>query len=227
MSTALRHILLWWRILPPWLRKLVAMAGIITLAKVVIQIAIQIRPRITPPAAGFILHSTARRRYRNFDRTLRPLQLHDELRVLEVGGGTGAFTIPLAHAVGPSGSVYSIEVQSGMLEQQKQRIRASGIRNVWLYQADALALPFANAAFDRAVVIACLPMLPDKHRALRELRRVLKPDGLLLVSEELIEPEYVPVAVTRRWCTQAGFQQVALHRQLFFYVLVFRNRHDE
>src|SRR5919202_3454627 len=84
MSTALRHILFWWRILPPWLRKLVAMAGIITLAKVVIQIAIQIRPRITPPAAGFILHSTARRRYRNFDRTLRPLQLHDELRVLEV-----------------------------------------------------------------------------------------------------------------------------------------------
>jgi ubiquinone/menaquinone biosynthesis C-methylase UbiE len=70
-------------------------------------------------------------------------------------------------------------------------------------------------------------MLPDKQRALRELRRVLKPDGLLLVSEELIEPEYVPVGVTRRWCTQAGFQQVAVHRELFFYVLVFRNRHDE
>jgi hypothetical protein len=56
---------------------------------------------------------------------------------------------------------------------------------------------------------------------------VLKPDGLLLVSEELIEPEYVPVGVTRRWCTQAGFQQAAVHRELFFYVLVFRNRHDE
>ena len=227
MSTALRHILLWWRILPPWLRKPVAAATIIMLAKVAIQIAIQIRPRITPPAAGFILHSTARRRYRNFDRTLRPLQLQNGLRVLEVGSGTGAFTIPLADTLGPAGSIYSIEVQSSMLEQQKQRIRASGVTNARLYQADALALPFANAAFDRAVVIACLPMLPDKQRALRELRRVLKPDGLLLVSEELIEPEYVPAAVTRRWCTQTGFQQVAVHRELFFYVLVFRNRHDE
>ena len=227
MSAALRHILLCWRILPPWLRKLVAAAGIVTLAKVAIQIAIQIRPRITPPGAGFILHSAARRRYRNFDRTLRPLQLQNGLRVLEVGSGTGAFTIPLADTLGPAGSVYSIEVQSGMIEQQKQRIRASGVTNAWLYQADALALPFASAAFDRAVVIACLPMLPDKQRALRELRRVLKPDGLLLVSEELIEPEYVPAAVTRRWCTQAGFQQVAVHRELFFYVLVFRNRHDE
>ncbi|HZB96514.1 MAG TPA: class I SAM-dependent methyltransferase [Herpetosiphonaceae bacterium] len=226
MSAAL-YIRQLWRIVRPWLRKLVAMAGIVTLAKVAIQIAIQIRPRITPPGAGFILHSAARRRYRNFDRTLRPLQLQNGLRVLEVGGGTGAFTIPLADAVGSSGSVYSIEVQGGMLEQQEQRIRASGVTNAWLYQADALALPFANAAFDRAVVIACLPMLSDKQRALRELRRVLKPDGLLLVSEELIEPEYVPVGVTRRWCTQAGFQQVAVHRELFFYVLVFRNRHDE
>src|SRR5919199_6060397 len=73
MSAALQHILLWWRILPPWLRKPVAAASIITLAKITIQIAIQIRPRITPPGAGFILHSAARRRYRNFDRTLRPL----------------------------------------------------------------------------------------------------------------------------------------------------------
>jgi ubiquinone/menaquinone biosynthesis C-methylase UbiE len=227
MSAVLRHILLWWKRLPPGLRRLVAVAGITTLAKVVIQIAIQIRPRITPPAAGFILHSAARRSYRDFDRTLRTLRLQNGLRVLEVGGGTGAFTIPLAHAVGPAGSVYSVEVQSGMLEQQERRIRASGITNARLYQADALALPFANAAFDRAVVIACLPMLPDKQRALRELRRVLKPDGLLLVSEELIEPEYVPVAVTRRWCTEAGFRQVAVHRELFFYVLVFRNRRNE
>ncbi len=199
------------------------MGGIATLAKVAVQVYIQVRPHITPPAAGFILHSTARRRYRSFDRTLRPARLAEGLRVLEVGGGTGAFTLPLAAAVGETGSVFSIEIQRGMLDQQKRRVRAARAANVSLSQADALALPFAAAAFDRAVVIACLPMLLDKQRALQELRRALKPGGLLLVSEELFEPEYVPVAVTLRWCTQAGLRQVDAHREVLFYALVFRN----
>lgn len=209
-----------WKALPRWARRLVLGASGIVLAKLAVQALIQIRPRITPPACGFLLDSPLRMWYRGSERTLRPLQLAAGQRVLEVGGGTGAFTMLLGHAVGPAGGVYSIELQKGMLARQKRRVRAHATPNVWLHQADALALPFTDASFDRAVLIACLPMLPDKQRALLEIRRVLRPGGLLAVSEEIIEPEYVPLAVTRAWCRRAGFQEVGVQREALFYTLV-------
>ena len=213
----------WWKGLRPSAQALVAVVGLAGLFKVGAQVAIQIRPRITPPGVGFLLHSRARRYYRNTSRTFRPLQLCNGLRVLEVGGGTGFFTVPLAERVGPDGAVYSVELQRGMLAQQKKRVGASGAANAWLHQANALDLPFADSSFDRAVLIALLPMLSDKRRALQEIRRVLKPGGLLAVSEELPEPEYVPPIVTRRWGRQAGFEEVAVHREPWFYTVVFRN----
>jgi ubiquinone/menaquinone biosynthesis C-methylase UbiE len=207
---------------------LVVMAcGLLMLVKVAVQVYIQLRPRITPPAMGWILHSRARRLYRSFDRTLHYLDLQPGQRVLEVGGGTGAFTLPMAQAVAPDGLVYSIEIQPGMLRQQRRRVAAGNGSNIRLHQADARRLPFGNGVFDRAALIACLPMISNKQLALSELRRVLKPDGLLLVSEELVEPEYVPLAVTRRWCKRAGFQEVAMYRDALFYSLVLRSHRAE
>lgn len=199
---------------------LLACAALGVLAKIAVQLYIQLRPRITPPAVGWLLHSKARQRYRSFERTVGYLGLAPEQRVLEVGGGTGAFTMPVAAAVQPGGIVCSVELQAGMLAQQRRRVAASGLPNIRLHRADAHRLPFRPAVFDRVVVIACLPMLADKQQALRELRRVLEPSGLLIVSEELIEPEYVPLAVTRAWCRRAGFREVAAYRDPFFYTLI-------
>ncbi len=206
-----------------WARRLAGLAAIAGLVKIAVQVFIQVSPRITPPAAGFLLHSRARLRYRNVDATLAPLDLRPGQHVLEVGGGTGTWTLPLAERVAPHGRVASIELQRGMLLQQARRLEGAAGRPIHLHQANALDLPFADASFDRALMVAVLPMLPDKQRALREVRRVLRPGGLLAVSEELIEPEYVPLAVTERWCRRAGFEQFEAQRTFWFYTLVARN----
>ncbi len=213
----------WSSVLRRWSLVVGRWSLLVVALKIAIGIYIQLCPRITPPAVGPFLHSRLRRRYRGLDRTLRPMRLHNGLRVLEVGGGAGAYTPPIAAAIAPSGAVYSLDLQAAMLRQQRRHIVASNTQNVLLSQADAHALPFAPDSFDRAVLIAVLPMVDDKQRVLSELRRVLKPDGLLIVSEELLEPEYVPLALTRRWCTWAGFVEVAAHREWWFYTLVFRN----
>jgi ubiquinone/menaquinone biosynthesis C-methylase UbiE len=212
-----------WRRLPRWVRLGLVATSVAGFLKAGVQVLIQVSPRITPPAASFLLHSQLRLRYRNIDQTIAQLQLTPTLRVLEIGGGTGTFTIPLAQAVAPTGALWSIELQLAMLRQQDRRVTQAGVTNAHLHQANALHLPFVDAGFDRVVMIAVLPMLPDKQQALREARRVLKPGGLLAVSEELIEPEYVPLALSRRWCRQAGFEHHVTYRTLWFYLLLFRN----
>lgn len=198
------------------------LAVLLATAKITLQVYIQIRPSITPPAVGAFLHSRLRRRYRGVERTLAPIGLRPGLRILEVGSGTGAYTLPISAAVAPTGSVSSIELQTGMLHQQRRHLQLAGATNVWLAQADAQALPFHCDVFDRAVLIAVLPMVKDKQRVLAEIRRVLRRDGLLIVSEEFLEPEYVPRSVIRRWCRRAGFVELSAWREPWFYTLVFR-----
>lgn len=206
-----------------WLRGLAVLAGVLVALKIAGQILIQIAPRTTPPALAFALHSRARLRLRDVAATLAPLDIRPGQRVLEVGAGTGTFTLPLAERVAPDGRIASIELQRAMLQWHVRRRGDAATDLVTLHQADAHALPFADDSFDRALMVAILPMVRDKQRALRELRRVLRPGGLLLVSEEWLEPEYVPLAVTRRWCERAGFEQVRGNRSAWFYTLVVRN----
>ena len=73
--------------------------------------------------------------------------------------------------------------------------------------ATAERLPLVDSSFDLVLAFAVLPMVRQKSEALLELRRVLKPGGLLAVSEEIIEPEYVPAMLTKRWCRRLSARQ--------------------
>ena len=78
------------------------------------------------------------------------------------------------------------DVQSAMLRQLEQKLaRAENqdIRNVELKEASAYELPFADDFFDLAYMVTVLMEIPDRGRALREVKRVLKPGGTLAVTE--------------------------------------------
>ena len=68
--------------------------------------------------------------------------------VLEIGCGTGATTVPLAEAVGPSGRVVGVDLSEPMLEQARKRVAESGLGNITLLQADAQVHPFEPEQFD-------------------------------------------------------------------------------
>jgi ubiquinone/menaquinone biosynthesis C-methylase UbiE len=144
------------------------------------------------------------------------------MRVLEIGAGSGLFTAEAARLVEPHGQLMSIDLQIGMLRPLRRELQAFGPRNILLAGATAEHLPLPDASIDLAFAIAVLPMIGDKQQALRELRRVLKPAGLLAVSEEVIEPEYVPAIVTRQWCRRAGFSLTAQIHRGWWYLQTFR-----
>lgn len=215
-------VTVWW--MPKqghWRRRAAWVVGALVLLQVLIRVYLYLWPKVTPPAVSFLLDSRVRRRYRDPQRTLAPLQLHDGQVVLEVGGGTGVFTATAARSVAPHGRLISIELQRRMMRQLSRRVRSELSQHLVLLQANALAMPLPAACVDVVYLIAVLPMVSDKHQALREVARVLKPGGLLAVSEELLAPEYVPPAITRRWGKRAGFVVTATVPGVWSYMVLF------
>lgn len=104
----------------------------------------------------------------------------DARRLLEIAAGTGRVTRHLLAALPADGELVATDLNEPMIAEGRTRL-PNDPRLRW-QTADAQALPFGDAAFD---VVACqfgLMFVPDKLLALREMRRVLRPGGRLLVS---------------------------------------------
>lgn len=195
--------------------------GGLLLLQLLVRIYLFFRPMITPTTVRPLLDSGWRRRYRDPQRTLAPLRLAAGQTVLEIGGGTGVFTCEAARQTGASGRVMTIDLQRAMLQALARRARRSSHTNIGISQADAQRLPVASQSADAIFMIAVLPMIPDRVGALREARRVLKPTGRLLISEEIIAPEYVPPRITIDWARKAGFTPVETTRGFWAYTIIF------
>jgi ubiquinone/menaquinone biosynthesis C-methylase UbiE len=112
-------------------------------------------------------------------------------RVLEVGPGTGYYALQAARWLEPGGTLDILDIQQEMLDHTMHRARALGVSNIVPTQGDAQALPYPDGHFDATYLVATLGEVPDKGRALRELRRVLKSGGRLVVGEVLLDPHRV------------------------------------
>jgi SAM-dependent methyltransferase len=98
-------------------------------------------------------------------------------RVLDVACGTGALTVAVAARVAPGGAVFGLDANPQMLAVARRK--HGGIE--W-HDGRAEALPFADASFDRVLSQFGLMFFDDRIAALREMRRVLRPDGRLVVA---------------------------------------------
>ena len=126
-------------------------------------------------------------------------------KLLEVGPGAGYYTLPAASWV-PDGSVQLLDVQQTMLDHTLRRARAAGVTNLGATRGDAQRMPFADALFEGAWLVAVLGEIPDQDAALRELRRVVKPGGRVVVGELFGDPHMVGARSLKRRATAAGFR---------------------
>jgi ubiquinone/menaquinone biosynthesis C-methylase UbiE len=172
-----------------------------------------------PASFSWLVHNPIRRRYMRpiLDRVgLRPGE-----RILELGPGPGAFTVDAARRVGPEGRLVVVDIQPEMITQVERRVRAAGLANVEMHVASAYDLPLADASVDRAFLITVLPEIPDRARALAELRRVLKPGGVLSITEEFLDPDYLFAGETIRLVEAAGLRLARRAGNLWLYTLNF------
>jgi protein-L-isoaspartate O-methyltransferase len=125
-------------------------------------------------------------------------------RILEVGPGTGYYTLDAAELVKPDGQVDVLDLQQAMLDHTMRRAAEAGLTNVTPTQSDATSMPYEDGTFDAAYLTTVLGEIPDQDAALRELARVLKPGGRLVVGELIGDPHYVRLAPLRLRASGAG-----------------------
>lgn len=125
-------------------------------------------------------------------------------RMLEVGVGTGYYSLHVARWLEPGGALDVLDIQQEMLDQTVRRAHESGISNIVPVRGDARELPYPDNCFDAAYLNFVLGEIPDGDAALRELRRILKPGGRLVVGEAFTDPHMVRFGVLRTRAEAAG-----------------------
>lgn len=137
-------------------------------------------------------------------RLKRVLEPKRGARILEIGPGTGYYTEALAEWLG-SGQLEILDIQREMLEHTMRRVRARGLTNVASRQADATDLPHAEGSFDAVLLVTVFGEIPDGDTALREVHRVLKPGGRLIIGEIAVgDPHFSRFGSVRNRAEDAG-----------------------
>jgi ubiquinone/menaquinone biosynthesis C-methylase UbiE len=155
-------------------------------------------------------------------RTLERSHVERGATVLELGPGTGYFSVEASRIVGPGGRLLCLDIQPPMLAELSEHLRDAGVTNVGLLLADATRLPLADGSVDTAYLVAVLGEIPDRPQALRDLRRVLRRGGVLSITETLTDPDYQLEDSVRDLCRASGFEPLEHVRGLLGYTMNFR-----
>jgi demethylmenaquinone methyltransferase/2-methoxy-6-polyprenyl-1,4-benzoquinol methylase len=115
-------------------------------------------------------------------RTLRDAGVQPGQTVLEVGCGTGFFTLPAATLIGDQGRLIAMDVTSDFIARVSEKVEAANLKNVQVIKRNALDTGLDTASVDIALLFGVLPFpfLP-LDQLLPEMHRVIKPEGSLAV----------------------------------------------
>lgn len=109
------------------------------------------------------------------------LEIKKELKpnytVLEVAVGTGTIATNIASSVS---LVYGCDISPNMIKVAKEKAKKKNIKNIHLSVQNGCNMAWANNKFDVVIIAAALHLIPEPDRILKEVKRVLKPDGILI-----------------------------------------------
>lgn len=203
---------------------LISISGLLLFWLVLLKIIYRLLERLGvhvpgPSRVSWLVDNPIRRRYTH--PVLDRVGIQPGETVLELGPGPSPFTVEAARRVGPTGKLIVVEEAPRMVAEVERRVREAGLRNVEAHVASAYDLPVADESVDRVFLIAVLPEVPHRYGALDELRRVLKPGGLLSITEEFMDPDYAFPFEAVQLIEAVGFTRERYYGNFWMYTLNF------
>ena len=130
--------------------------------------------------AGLIMGSRVRKWLMNPVNTLKIADIQPGQTILEVGCGTGFFTIPAAQMIGDQGCIIAMDASSGFLKEVAKKVQKANLKNVRIMQRDALNTGVETASIDKVLLFGVIPFpLLPLGKLLPEMHRVLKPGATM------------------------------------------------
>lgn len=160
----------------------------------------------TPPFAVKIINSRFRRAMQQPGVVIKSFAIEEDMKVLEIGPGSGTYTFEAAKAVGDSGKMTVLDIQPEVIDIMKHAIIKKDCKNIDTVIGSVFSLPFPDKTFDRVMLVTVIGEIPDPQKAVDEFRRVLKDDGLLCFSELLLDPDYPMPGTLRKLVEKNGFR---------------------
>lgn len=180
-----------------------------------------------PACLSVILDSQLRKRFQPPEELAARSGIREGMQVLDLGCGSGAMTPGVARVVGPQGRVYALDIQVAMLRRLRAKLAKpenQDLRNLAPVIANAQRLPFRDESLDLVYSLAAIQEMPNPQEALQEVKRVLKPDGILAITEIFPDPDYPLRSTTIRMGERAGFVVDDSAGSFFNYTVRFRLR---
>lgn len=113
--------------------------------------------------------------------TLHQIGFAEGQVLCDIGAGSGLFTLPAARI--SSQKIYALDINPVMLKAIQVKAEAESLKNIALHQVEGDVLPVPDSSADLALVATVLHEIPEKAPFIREIHRLLKPDGRLAVIE--------------------------------------------
>ena len=205
---------------------LIIIIGLIVSYFIFLRIIRKIIPSPAPAFMGRILDSDLRRKMQSPEKVIQRSGIQKGMQVLEVGCGSGAITTFVARAVGNKGNVYALDIQPKMLQQLEKKLsqpKNRDITNIKLIESNAYDLPFDDNSLDLVFMITVFGEIPDRNKALQEIKRVLKPGGILAITEMFLDPDYLLKSTVTKKGGKAGFILDEISGSFWDYTIRFKN----
>lgn len=155
------------------------------------------------------------------NKLIRRMKLTSEMKVLEVGPGPGYFSGPVARFL-EKGKLFLADIQPEMLEKARKRIDKRNIRNVEYYICDGQNFELPDNHFDRIFLVTVLGEIETPELYLSEFYRMMKPGGILSISEQAGDPDKLSIEETKELALHFDFTLSELFGNKRSYTINFR-----
>lgn len=163
------------------------------------------RKGVFPYQFAFTLLIPIRNIFLSPKKLVQRLRLKDHHHVLEVGSGPGYFSAEVARAI-PNGELTLTDIQPEMLDLARQRLARRKVFNTTYHLCNGFDFPFADNVFDCIFMVTVLGEVENKEEYIKEFWRMMRPQGILSISEQAGDPDKMSVEEIKALVSNFGFE---------------------